>query len=268
MLFLHLYGIEEMITDIIQKETLASTNDYAREYSAHIMPDSGHLTVITARQQTKGRGQQGNSWESEDGKNLLFSILCHPLYIKAHEQYVISAAIALAVSASVKESLGAPYSDCISIKWPNDIYYNEKKMGGILIENDLSGSSIQNCIIGVGIDVNQTVFTSNAPNPVSMANIGGKEYSCTDLLNKIITQFNTFLEMLETDSENAKEQIFADYMKILFRNDGSLHRFKDAGGEFTARISSVDRTGRITLTDSNGSPRRYEFKELTFIFQQ
>lgn len=254
-----------MITDIIQIEKLASTNDYAREYSAHITPDPGHLTVITARQQTKGRGQQGNSWESEDGKNLLFSILCHPLYIKAHEQYVISAAIALAVSETVKESLGAPYSDCISIKWPNDIYYKEKKMGGILIENDLSGSSIQNCIIGVGLDVNQVVFTSNAPNPISMTNISGTEYCCTDLLNSIITKFAQFLEMLKTDSETAKEQIFADYMKILFRNDGSLHRYKDADGEFMARISSVDRTGRITLTDSNGQARRYEFKELAFI---
>lgn len=255
-----------MITDIIQIEKLASTNDYAKEYSARIKPEQDRLTVITAKQQTKGRGQQGNSWESEDGKNLLFSILCHPLYIKAHEQYVISAAIALAVSETVKESLGAPYSDCISIKWPNDIYYKEKKMGGILIENDLSGSSIQNCIIGVGLDVNQVVFTSNAPNPISMTNISGTEYCCTNLLNSIITKFAQFLEMLKTDSETAKEQIFADYMKILFRNDGSLHRYKDADGEFMARISSVDRTGRITLIDSDGTLRRYEFKELAFYF--
>ena len=255
-----------MTIDIIEKETLASTNDYARELARHLTADTAIITVITAKQQTKGRGQQGNSWESEEGKNLLFSILCHPLYIKASEQYVLSAAVALSVSEAIKESLGEKYSHDIRIKWPNDIYYKDKKMAGILIENDLSGTTIQNCIIGVGVDVNQTVFTGNAPNPVSMANISGKKYCCTNLLNSIITKFAQFLEMLKTDSETAKEQIFADYMKILFRNDGSLHRYKDADGEFMARISSVDRTGRITLIDSDGTLRRYEFKELAFYF--
>lgn len=244
---------------------LASTNDYAKKYALELAADAGRITVITARHQTKGRGQQGNAWESEDGKNLLFSILCHPLYIRADAQYVLSAAIALSTCAAIKEMMGEAYADHIRIKWPNDIYYKDKKMAGILIENDLIGSTIQNSIIGVGIDVNQAIFVSDAPNPISMVNISGTEYNCTDLLNSIITKFATMLEALQNNTKDYTEHIFQEYMNTLFRNDGNSYRFKDAAGDFTARITAVDRTGRITLTDTSGSQRRYEFKEVSFI---
>ena len=255
----------DMTTDLIEMDELASTNDYAKKYASGLVADAGRITVITARHQTKGRGQMGNTWESEDGKNLLFSILCHPLYIRANAQYVLSAAIALSTCAAIKEMMGEAYADHIRIKWPNDIYYKDKKMAGILIENDLMGSTIRNSIIGVGIDVNQTIFVSDAPNPISMADIGGREYNCSYLLNSIIDRFATMLESLQNNTEESAGHIFEEYMNTLFRNDGNPYRFKDAIGEFDARITDVDRTGRITLTDVAGTHRRYEFKEVSFI---
>ena len=119
----------------------------------------GELTTVTTDFQTSGRGQRGNSWESERGQNLMFSFVLYPAFLKARKQFLLSQIISLAI----KEELDTHVSD-VSIKWPNDIYWKDKKICGMLIENDLTGTHISRSIAGIGININQEAFTSPAPN--------------------------------------------------------------------------------------------------------
>ena len=130
----------------------------------------GNGVVVVADYQTAGRGCGTNRWESERGKNLLFSVMLHPENVPANRQFQISRAISLAIVDALGEWVGD-----LSIKWPNDIYWRNGKLAGILIENSLQGSMIRDSIIGVGLNVNQRAFHSDAPNPVSMYQLTGQE---------------------------------------------------------------------------------------------
>ena len=141
-----------------------STNNYLQSLCSEQKVEE--LTVVVADFQTSGRGQRGNSWESDPGKNLLFSTVIFPEFLEARRQFLISQIISLAI----KEELDT-YTTDISIKWPNDIYWKEKKICGMLIENDLMGRNISQSIIGIGININQEIFHSSAPNPVSLLQI-------------------------------------------------------------------------------------------------
>ena len=147
-------------TRIIHVEETHSTNSLLREWLEQEPLSTG--SVIVADFQTAGRGQVGNVWESARGKNLTFSLVLYPQALPVNQQFLISQIAAL----SVKETLDA-YTEGISIKWPNDIYWQDKKICGMLIENDLSGHNLLRSIIGIGINLNQTIFRGDAPNPVS-----------------------------------------------------------------------------------------------------
>ena len=131
-----------------------STNNYLQSLCSKQKVEE--LTVVVADFQTSGRGQRGNSWESDSGKNLLFSIVIFPEFLEARRQFLISQIISLAI----KEELDT-YTTDISIKWPNDIYWHDKKIAGILIENVLSGSTFSRAIIGMGLNINQKNFYSS-----------------------------------------------------------------------------------------------------------
>ena len=148
-----------------------STNSYLRELIMR-EKEQPEGTVVITDYQTAGRGQKGNSWESERGKNLTFSILLHPNHIPPGKQFILSQLISIAIVGVLKK-----YDRHFTIKWPNDIYWKEKKIAGMLIEVDLTGSSLSNAIIGIGININQRHFKSDAPNPVSLTQITGKEHS-------------------------------------------------------------------------------------------
>ena len=148
---------------ILKLTETASTNDVLL---AHPAPSNGEMVVAVAEYQTAGRGQAGNSWESERGKNLLFSILTCPQNIAIADQYVLSMAGALALKAALDR-----YTDHITLKWPNDIYWHDRKISGTLIETTVKGKRIDRCVYGIGLNVNQSEFRSNAPNPVSLYNI-------------------------------------------------------------------------------------------------
>ena len=149
-----------MVKTLYLEET-DSTNDFLRQYTPGEDED---MTVVWTDFQRKGRGQGSNQWESEAGKNLTFSVLIHPDKVRAQDQYIIS----MAVAETMHRFLSGMVDAAIQIKWPNDIYVGDSKIGGILIENHLSGEHIKDCIIGIGLNVNQTVFVSDAPNPISM----------------------------------------------------------------------------------------------------
>lgn len=214
------------------------------------------FTVVRADFQTSGKGQRGNSWESEAGKNLLFSILLYPDFLEIRKQFILSQAVSLAI----KEELDT-LAEGFSIKWPNDIYWNDRKICGILIENDLLGSTIKKSIAGIGINVNQEVFQSPAPNPVSLQQITGKAHNIDILLNNIIRRIIQNYEQLK---EGKRDEISLRYHESLYRKKG-IHSFRDKSGEFMARIVCVKPEGTLILKDGDGNERGYLFKEVQYV---
>ena len=219
----------------IKVSQTASTNTYLSRLAA-TLPGG---TVIYTPSQTAGRGQKGNSWESEDGKNLTFSHLLKRPPVKARDQFYLSEAAALAVV----EALTAEAGDGFTVKWPNDVYWQDKKVCGMLLENSLDGSDIATCIVGIGINVNQERFLSDAPNPVSLINITGHEHDLMALLKR-----------------------HQRYMESLYRNDGQQHPYEDAAGNrFMASVASIAPDGTLTLLHEDGTTHSYLFKEVKHI---
>jgi BirA family biotin operon repressor/biotin-[acetyl-CoA-carboxylase] ligase len=203
--------------------------------------------VVVADNQTEGRGCGTNRWESERGQNLLFSLMIHPENLPANQQFQISMAISLAII----DALGQMVGD-LSIKWPNDIYWRNGKLAGILIENTLKGNLIKDSIIGVGLNVNQRKFHSDAPNPVSLWQITGQETNREQLLKDILQRLDF------------KDSLKERYMKSLYRRKG-FHPYTDKDGVFMAEIVGVEDDGHLLLSDDNGKKRRYAFKEVQFV---
>lgn len=233
-----------------------STNNYLQSLCSKQKVEE--LTVVVADFQTSGRGQRGNSWESDSGKNLLFSIVIFPEFLEARRQFLISQIISLAI----KEELDT-YTTDISIKWPNDIYWKEKKICGMLIENDLMGRNISQSIAGIGININQETFHSFAPNPVSLRQITGKEFDLFEILKNIVLRIQSYYSLLKKGNT---ESIVCQYEMSLFRKEG-MHRFKDANGEFLARIIRVEPEGRLILEDEILNKRGYMFKEVEYLLK-
>lgn len=244
---------------IILPET-DSTNNYLTQLCDEQQSAIREFTTIIAERQTAGKGQRGNSWESEDCRNITFSFVVYPTFVEARRQFVLSQIVSL----SIKEELDE-WTEGISIKWPNDIYWNEKKICGILIENDLSGHHIKRSIAGIGININQEVFNSDAPNPVSLKQITGKEHDRYEILAHILRRIQIYYNSLQMEDFAAySDEISTRYARSLFRRRG-LHPYEDADGKFLARLLRVEQDGRFILEDENGKEREYLFKEVQYI---
>lgn len=239
---------------LIHIEETNSTNNYLSDISEN--QSVAEFTVAMADFQTAGKGQRGNSWEAAKGKNLLFSFVLYPSFLEARKQFILSQIISL----SIKEELDQ-WTDHISIKWPNDIYWKDKKICGILIENDLTGMHLSRCISGIGVNINQEKFLSNAPNPISLRQITGQEYDCLLILNNIMQRLKAYYSSLE---QGKTDYITQRYQDALFRKEG-MHRYSDAEGEFLALIVGVEADGHFILQDESGRIRRYVFKEVQYI---
>lgn len=220
------------------------------------MPDAPAGTVVSAVAQTAGRGQRGNFWEAEPGKNLTFSQLLRPDW-PAARQFELSMVIAIAIAEGIDKALGAKRT---TIKWPNDIYVDDKKICGILIENKLGGANIERLIAGIGINVNQRQFRSDAPNPVSIWHYTGEEQPLEPLLQDICNHISESCEAYIAAPD--PEMLSARYHERLYRFDGHEHAFREPGGEpFEAKIESVALDGMFSL--SNG--KSYAFKEIAYV---
>lgn len=236
---------------------VGSTNTWLLE-NQEGLPDL--FTVYTFRQ-TAGRGQTGNSWESEPGKNLSFSTLFRLSSIEQTTQ--LNMLIPLAVVRVIGENIGAVGP--LTIKWPNDIYWGEKKLAGLLNENVFAGNRPVCSVAGVGLNVNQEVFRSDAPNPVSLKQITGREYELVPLLEAIVREFAELRPLLERPKELRDE-----YMARLFRREG-LHRFQvsstspKGAEEFLAAIHDVDEFGRLILKTEDGLLHTFGFKKIRFV---
>ena len=218
-------------------------------------PDMPHGHVIMATAQTAGRGQRGNSWEATPGLNITLSMLLRPTQLHAREQFAISEAVALGVVHTLHH-----YGIESYVKWPNDIYAaTDMKICGILIENTITGMYIDHSIAGIGLNVNQTEYLSDAPNPISMSMITGRRYDTTEVA-RLMT--DSILAMTRRDSAD----LHAEYMQRLWRSEG-YHPYRDTatGQVFDARIADVASTGHMTLMLQNGETRIYAFKEVAAI---
>lgn len=235
--------------EIIRLEETDSTNNYLHIHrSEYTRP----VTLVMAEYQTAGRGQRGNSWESECGRNLVFSMLVRPDLPVSHI-FALSEACALAIRDAL-----TTFTEGIEVKWPNDIYWHNRKIAGILIETSLTGKLIAEGIIGVGININQEEFRSDAPNPVSLLQILGLETDRDEVLRCILDYFMENLQLLH----NADYDLLHErYMKVLYRREG-YHPYRDADGDFQAEIVAVESTGHLILKDMEGKTRRYAFKEV------
>lgn len=239
---------------IIHIEKTDSTSDYLRRLCSD--EEAPEFTTVQADYQTAGKGQRGNSWESGIAENLLFSTIIYPGFLEARNQFDLSRVVALAVKDVLDQFTGH-----ISVKWPNDIYWKDRKICGILIENDLSGTAICRSIIGIGININQQVFQSKAPNPVSLTQVTGMNYELTPILETFLVKLQHYYGMLRSGKVN---DIRAMYVNSLYRKEG-WHMYADKNGEFSATMVEVKPSGVLVLMDKENRKREYAFKEVRYI---
>ncbi len=220
--------------------------------------DLGKWTAVTAEFQNQGRGQNGASWHSESGKNLICSILLQFNGLKAEEQFMINCAVSLGIYEYLQR-YGLPK---LSVKWPNDIMSVSKKLGGILIENTLSGDRITKCIIGLGINLNQDIFPEDIPMAVSIKQLKGelidRDIFLQDLLNSIQNKFDLVFE-------ERYDELLTLYKASLYRKD-KAHMFKEPDGKpFMGIIRGVSKQGLLLLEKEDESIAEYSFKEIIFL---
>lgn len=238
---------------LVELDEVDSTNDYLKSLAEKDNLPEGCTVITTA--QTAGRGQQGNVWECESGKNLSISILLRPDFLPANQMFMLSKVVAIAI-IDYLNSLGKEFL----IKWPNDIYFDDQKVCGTLIENQFVGNKIAYSIVGIGLNVNQQIFTSDAPNPVSLYNIFDHEFDRDDVLRKLLNQIEVWYQMLADGWYNKINEI---YFSHLYRCVG-FHDFTSENGLLRAQIEDVEPNGRLVLRDIDGNISKYYFKEVAF----
>lgn len=210
-----------------------------------ISPEAPHGYALRAVTQTAGRGQRGNSWEAEPGMNVTLSLMLRPANVRAADQFAISEAVALGV-ADLLDGLGV---DGVAVKWPNDVYVGNGKIAGVLIENSLTPAGmLVRSIAGIGLNVNQTVFVSPAPNPVSLKQITGQTYDVGHVAERMV---GCILRRLERGGNHD------DYRARLWRGKGVWPWTGADGSRFSAAINDVLPSGHLVL---NG--KAYAFKEV------
>lgn len=244
---------------IYRIEETGSTNAWMKERAGVLESPS----MVTARCQTAGRGQRGNSWESEPGKNLTFSVFYRPRRLRASRQFLLSETVSLAMVDVLDQ-----YGVAATVKWPNDIYVADGKVAGILIENSILGTDLSWAVIGIGLNVNQREFLGDAPNPISMLQHSGRaeDYDLEEISQATALAIENRLEIMEGElAGSLAPGIHEEYKRRLWRGDGAWHPYREAatGLEFEARIVDVEEGGMLSLQDRGGELRRYAFKEVT-----
>lgn len=274
--------------------------------------EAGEFLLVTADEQTEGRGQRGTTWESTRGENLTFNIgwkgpfaplhlpppggeleasafpiareplqaggglegAGRPHWPAANEQFLISEITALAVLRAIDDTFSdatipAPIDGgrVVAIKWPNDVYVGDRKICGMLLEHQLSGRHIAESIAGIGINVNQSEFTTEAGKaegrgaPISLRQIVGHEVEREAVLECFVGHFMEGVRMLQ---DGRYDEVERDFMAHLYRRMG-LHPYRDADGDFMGELVSVARNGTLNLRKSDGTVRSYAFKEVAYI---
>jgi len=244
----------EIGNPLIRLQSIDSTNNYATQLIKQGSVQEG--TVILAVHQTQGKGQAGSQWQSEEGVNLLISAILRPDFLPADKQFYLSMCVATAIADFI-ERFGVQSM----IKWPNDIMIGKRKVAGILIENTIMKENLEFSVIGIGLNVNQTVFPDDLPNPTSLKLETGTEISLQPLLTGFFGKLNFHINQLYKGSFST---IKMDYLNKLWRLN-AWASYADYTGVFEGRIIDVTETGELVLMRRNGEIKNHWFKEITFI---
>ncbi|MDR2835057.1 MAG: biotin--[acetyl-CoA-carboxylase] ligase [Bacteroidales bacterium] len=240
---------------IIELKSTDSTNNFAKNYLQN--NEFNENILIFSYSQTAGRGNASNKWHCEDNKNIIFSLICKPK-IKAEDFYLLNICTAISVCKYLKiREINA------KIKWPNDIYCNDKKICGILIENSLSQTEIENSIIGIGLNLNETNFPENIPNPISLKNITNIDYN-------IKTEILKLTEILENDLKNLNflipyNELKSKFVSLLYRYQ-EFYNYKTKEEIFSGKIIDVEKMGNLVIETETKEIRKFAFKEVEFLW--
>ncbi len=246
--------------NIREIDLLESTNVHA-----HKLLEAGELQegdVILTHNQAGGKGLGENSWESEPGCNLTVSIIFEPDFIQASQQFVLTQVVSLAIHDVIGSYLTPDDKSQLKIKWPNDVYVNEKKIAGILFQNFVAGNKLESSIAGIGININQKKFYSDARNPVSLIHFTDTDITVVEILNRLLERISVrYGKIRETNNITGIE---SEYMEKLYRFNRNAD-YLDTNGRFTGKITDVDEFGRLIIVTKEGERRKYMFKEVEFL---
>lgn len=241
--------------NLITFKQIGSTNTSLKDLLSNSRPVP-EGTVIMAESQTAGRGQQQNRWHSEPGKNLTFSILLKPSFLSPNNQFDLTRAVSMGIFNALEPLLGSP----LRIKWPNDIYYENKKLGGILIENILQGTLIKNSIVGIGLNINQDNFPLDIPGAVSLKQILHKDYELKSILSDICKNIEAAYLELRSDRFEHLRKAYAE--RLYWLNEDKIFR---AGNQvFNGIIKGVKDSG-LLIVEHDGAASEYNQKEIEFL---
>ena len=239
---------------VIELDVVDSTNNYASDL---IKGQGAHEgLVVTAHFQEGGKGQRGNVWLSEPGKNLTFSLVLKPKFLLTSEAFMISKVVSLAICKYLENRLSLP----IFIKWPNDIYVGKKKACGILIENQFKGNQIEYTVVGIGINVNQIDF-------YALSNVTSLKLELKQELN-LKTELHNILKYIEIEylrlQKNEGDALNKEYLEnLLFI--GETKTYKTFDGNITGKITAVLPNGRLVIETVDGQSKNYDIKEIEFL---
>lgn len=240
--------------NIIVLNEVESTNNYANQL---ILSDAAEEGMVVMTQfQKSGRGHHGNQWESEAGKNMLATIILFPQFLSAGKQFMLSKIVSLSLVELLKSKTGD-----VSIKWPNDIYVGNKKIAGILIENSIKGSTLSSSLLGIGLNLNQQEFLSDAPNPVSLKQITEDEYNVETVVVETLELILKWYGKIETGNFS---EIDSAYFSQLFRS-GEWAKYSKDGIIFEAKIVGIGEFGQLQLENRDGIVEEFMFKEVEFV---
>ena len=241
--------------NLITIKQVDSTNNFLKDSLSNSKPLT-EGTVIMAESQYAGRGQQQNRWHSEAGKNLTFSILLRPAFLPLPQQFDLTRAISLGIINALEPLLG----DKLKIKWPNDIYYGDYKLGGILIENLVQGGQIKNSVIGIGLNINQDNFPLEVPNAVSLKQILHRHYDLKLLLSEICKNIEAAYLSLKAGRFDAVRKNYLD--RLYWLKEDKM--FKANGVIVKGRIEDVRDNGLLIVSSDSGSSE-FNQKEIEFL---
>lgn len=238
---------------LIKLDKIGSTNDYAIELLSKKELEDG--TIIWALEQTKGKGEGGNSWESEAGKNLTVTVIFRPSFLPPGKQFYLLQIVALGVYDYLKM-----FVDDVYIKWPNDLYVGNKKIAGILIENSIIGEKLNSSIAGIGININQIKFPSFLENPISLKNLTSIHYKLKESLDLLNLHVKANYQLLK---DGKYEEIKSRYQSVLYKL-GEPGTFHSTGEKLHGKITGITDSGKLLLELESGKLLSFRFKELVY----
>ena len=223
-------------TPFIELQQVESTNNYATGLVHEGMAQNG--TAVFAHHQTKGKGQRHKEWQSEAGKNIALSVIVHPQVLVLSQSFQLSMATAVGVYNFFSQYAGSE----TKVKWPNDLYWRDRKAGGILIENIVQGSEWKAAVVGIGININQTQFDDLGTKAVSLRQITGKEYDPVELAKELCTHLDKAYTLLR----KLRTEVYAQYRSHLYKLNESV-RLKHGSRVFDAVVTDVSTLGELIV---------------------